>query len=448
MDGIRIYSVKDINSRVDDILTQDAVLRSVYVKGEVSNVTYHSSGHIYFSIKDESGVLSCLMFAGNRARGINFTIQRGQQIICFGKIAGYTKKGEYNLQCSRIVLDGDGVLHEQYIRLKNELEEMGMFSDEYKKPIPKYAKTVGVVTSNTGAAIEDILRVARERNPFVQIYICNVLVDGAQAAHGIAEGIRAMDKMGMDVIITGRGGGPYEDMFSFNMEEVARAIFECETPIISAVGHEIDFFISDFVADKRAATPSHAAELTVFSLEEFNRRIDTLSNMLNEKITGRIESEMARVENAKLRLENCSPKNRLDRRCTELANSRDRLNSLMEIKINDSKAFINNNKERFDRLINQNLDKTNYYLGEVEEKIKNLMDQNLTSKKHIYQILIEKLKGISPLEKLSKGYAFAEDDSGKPVKSIENVKIDNIVTLYLQDGSVKTKVIDKKKTEY
>ena len=246
-----VYSVGQVNSYIKNMFTQDFMLGRIYVKGEVSNCKYHTSGHIYFSLKDETGTIACVMFAGQRG-GLAFRMREGQQVIVLGSVNVYERDGRYQLYAKEIILDGAGLLYEKFEKLKQELEEMGMFEQEYKRPIPPFASTVGIVTAPTGAAIRDIIHIASRRNPYVQLYLCPALVQGEDAAESIADGIRRLDAFGVDVIIVGRGGGSIEDLWAFNEEIVARAIFACQTPVISAVGHETDTTIADYVADLRA----------------------------------------------------------------------------------------------------------------------------------------------------------------------------------------------------
>ena len=263
-----IYSVTQVNSYIKNMFVQDYLLNRISVRGEISNCKYHTSGHIYFTLKDKSGTLSAVMFAGQR-KGLNFQLQEGQQIIVTGSVDVYERDGRYQLYAREIKREGVGDLFERFQKLRDELEEMGMFAPEYKQPIPRYARTVGVVTASTGAAIRDIMNISARRNPYVQLVLYPALVQGEQAKYSIVEGIRTLDLMGLDVIIVGRGGGSIEDLWAFNEEMVARAIFECETPVISAVGHETDVTIADYVADMRAPTPSAAAELAVFDYRQF-----------------------------------------------------------------------------------------------------------------------------------------------------------------------------------
>ena len=256
------YSVGQVNRYIKNMFTQDYLLQKIYVKGEVSNCKYHTSGHIYFSLKDETGTLNCVMFAGHR-RGLAFAMKNGDKVIVGGSVDVYERDGRYQMYAKEITLEGAGTLYERYLALKQELEDMGMFAQEYKQPIPRFIRRLGVVTAPTGAAVQDIRNISYRRNPYLQIILYPALVQGAGAAESIVKGIQMLDKTDVDVIIVGRGGGSIEDLWAFNEEIVARAIFECSTPIISAVGHETDFTIADFVADLRAPTPSAAAELAI-----------------------------------------------------------------------------------------------------------------------------------------------------------------------------------------
>ena len=257
-----VYTVGQVNSYIKNIFDQDYMLRRIYVSGEVSNCKYHPSGHIYFSLKDAEGTISCVMFAGSR-RGLAFPMRDGDNVIVGGSISVYERDGKYQIYAKEITKEGSGLLYEKYLALKAELEEMGMFAPEYKKRIPTYIRRLGIVTAPTGAAVQDIRNISARRNPYVQLILYPALVQGEGAVSSIVNGIRALDALGVDVIIVGRGGGSIEDLWAFNEEEVARAIFECETPVISAVGHQTDTTIADFVADLRAPTPSAAAELAV-----------------------------------------------------------------------------------------------------------------------------------------------------------------------------------------
>lgn len=390
-----IYSVTQINSYIKNMFSQDYLLHSVYVKGEVSNVKYHSSGHIYFTMKDSAGTLACVMFAGNRS-GLKFTMKEGQQIICGGSVDIYQRDGKYQLYAKEIKLDGTGALYEKYEKLKAELEDMGMFSAEYKKAIPKYARRVGVVTAKTGAAIQDIINISGRRNPYVQLVLYPATVQGEGAAETIVNGIRALDRDDIDVIIVGRGGGSIEDLWAFNEEIVARAIFECSTPVVSAVGHETDFTIADFVSDLRAPTPSAAAELTVFSITEFDIRLSNTEEQLKRQIQNCIQGKRTLLERYRLSIEKKNPE-----------------------------AVIREKRMQYLRTF---------------ERLSDLMKGIIANKRHEYELLIEHMRAISPLEKLSSGFAHVADSDGNTIKSVKAVNTKDKLKLTFKDGTILAEV--------
>ena len=305
-----IYSVGQVNRYVRNMFTQDYILKKIYVKGEVSNCKYHPSGHIYFSLKDETGLLSCVMFAGQR-RGLAFRMKDGDRVVVGGAVDVYERDGRYQMYAREITLEGAGALYERFLALKAELEEMGMFAPEYKQPIPRFIQKLGVVTAPSGAAVQDIRNISLRRNPYLQIILYPALVQGDGAADSIVQGIRMLDGAGVDTIIVGRGGGSIEDLWAFNEEKVARAIFECHTPIISAVGHETDFTIADFAADLRAPTPSAAAELAVDDFAQVMHILDNYRERFRRDMRERIEYQKVRLEQYKLRLKYLSPESRL-----------------------------------------------------------------------------------------------------------------------------------------
>lgn len=331
-----VYTVKQVNAYIKNMFTQDYMLNRIYVKGEVSNCKYHTSGHIYFSLKDESGTIACVMFAGQRG-GLSFRMKEGQQVIVLGSVNVYERSGSYQLYAKEIRSDGDGALYERFQMLKKELEEMGMFAPEYKKAIPAYAKRIGVVTAPTGAAVRDIMNIAARRNPYVQLILYPAQVQGAGAKESIVRGIHLLQKTGVDVMIVGRGGGSIEDLWAFNEEEVARAIFECQIPVISAVGHETDTTIADYVADLRAPTPSAAAELAVSDHRQTQIRMQEYELRLNRLLTQKTETARQKVREYRMRLRYLHPKSRLMERQQRLAELEDSLRRLMEGKVRDSR---------------------------------------------------------------------------------------------------------------
>ncbi len=372
------------------MFTQDYLLQSILVKGEISNCKYHTSGHIYFTLKDPKGVVNCVMFAGNRA-GLSFRLAEGQQVVVGGSVDVYERDGKYQLYARQIFLDGSGLLHEKFERLKRELEESGMFAREYKQPIPRYIRTLGVVTADTGAAVRDIMQIARRRNPYVQIILYPAIVQGEAAAASIVRGIRALEGLGVDVMIVGRGGGSIEDLWAFNEREVAQAVFDCSVPVISAVGHETDTTIIDFVSDLRAPTPSAAAELAVTDIREILGEIAALSQELEQRMSRRIRDSRVRAGQQELRLKALSPGSRIrERKMTALR---------------------------------------------MEERLQDRMERLLQSRRHRLEVCIQQLKGLSPLEKLSSGYAYVTDESGKNIRLVEQAREGQRVRIRVTDGT-------------
>ena len=365
-----VYSVGQVNRYVKNMFIQDYVLRKVYVKGEVSNCKYHTSGHIYFSLKDETGVLSCVMFAGQR-RGLAFRMKDGDRVVVGGAVDVYERDGRYQMYAKEITLEGAGALYERFLALKAELEEMGMFAPEYKQPIPRFIRRLGVVTSPTGAAVQDIRNISLRRNPYLQIILYPALVQGDGAADSIVKGIRMLDEAGVDTIIVGRGGGSIEDLWAFNEEKVARAIFECRTPIISAVGHEVDFTIADFVADLRAPTPSAAAELAVDDMAQVMYTLSSYQERFQRDMREKIEFQRVRLGQYQMRLKYLSPESRL----------RDRRQALVDF----------------------------------EDTLRRAMDNKLQQYRHRLGIYLERYQGLSPLAKLNQGYSFVADTDGRGI---------------------------------
>ncbi len=395
-----IYSVGQVNRYVKNLFVQDYVLKKVYVKGEVSNCKYHPSGHIYFSLKDETGVLSCVMFAGHR-RGLAFRMKDGDQVVAGGTVDVYERDGRYQLYAKEITQEGEGALYERFLALKKELEEMGMFAQEYKQPIPKFIKTLGVVTAPSGAAVQDIRNISLRRNPYLQIILYPALVQGEGAADSIVKGIQKLDDFGVDVIIVGRGGGSMEDLWAFNEEKVARAIFDCRTPVISAVGHETDFTIADFVADLRAPTPSAAAELAV---EQYGKLVDSAVNF------------------------------------------RDRLKRGMEAKLRLARLSLEQLQFRFQYLSPETkLRDQRQLLIDYEEALRNAMAQKLKDNRHRLGIYLERYKGLSPLGRLNQGFAFAADKEGRAVTQISQTEPGDLLEISVTDGVIQAEVIATRK---
>ena len=397
-----VYSIRQVNLYISNMFRQDFMLNRIYVKGEVSNCKYHTSGHIYFSLKDDSGSLACVMFAGNRS-GLKFQMQNGQSVIVLGSISVYERDGKYQLYAREIIQDGMGLLYEKFQALKQELEEMGMFAPEYKQPIPAFSRRVGIVTAPTGAAIRDIMNISYRRNPYVQLILYPALVQGEEAADSIVRGIELLDQSHVDVIIVGRGGGSMEDLWAFNEEKVARAIFQCETPVISAGGHETDFTIADYVADLRAPTPSAAAELAVADMAAIQGQLRDMQQRLQNRMSERLSDRKKELEHLQEKLKYVSPQHQI--------------------------------QEKYQRLT------------DIEEELQMLMQQTMKERRHQLMIYVERMKGMSPLEKLSQGYSYTADARGKKITAIEQVQPGDLLQIYVSDGQILAEVKEKKKTE-
>lgn len=393
-----VYTVGQVNTYIKNMFAQDFLLHRVCVKGEVSNCKYHTSGHIYFTLKDATGTISGVMFAGNR-RGLAFRMKEGDRVVVTGSIEVYERDGKYQLYAKEITLDGEGDLYLRYEALKRELEEMGMFAQEYKKPIPRYVKRVGIVTAPTGAAIQDIRNIASRRNPYVQLILYPALVQGDGAAESIVNGIHALDLLGVDVMIVGRGGGSIEDLWAFNEEIVARAIFECETPVISAVGHETDTTIADYVADLRAPTPSAAAELAVYDVERLMQDIAFCENRLNRLMKNQAVLTKNRLLSYAARLKVLSP----------------------EYQLNSKKQ----------------------YAAELEDRLGRTMRDVLNQKRHRMELLARDMDGLSPLKKLSQGFSFVSDMEGKKLSGVDQVETGDHIKIQMTNGCLEA-TVDKK----
>ena len=390
-----IYTVGQVNAYIRNMFAQDFLLHDLTVRGEVSNYKDHPSGHLYFSLKDKDAVLSVVMFSGNRMRGLKTRLRDGQKVLIQGSVSIYEATGKYQLYAKEIKDDGEGELYRQFLELKEKLQEMGMFDPSFKKPIPKYALTVGVVTASSGAALHDIMQITKRRNPYVQLILSPAIVQGEYAAESIVRAIERLDALKPDVMIVGRGGGSQEDLWVFNDERVARAIFDADTPVISAVGHEVDFTIADFVADHRAPTPSAAAELAVFDYKAFR---DTL---LDAKKQMRFLTER-RVERLKSRLDSAAFQLKLNHPAERLQKDMERLGYLTDALYRDIRELVRMKKERL-------------------------------------ALLSERLNGRSPLLKLKNGYGYIAKD-GRPLLRAEDAAEGDRITVTVSDGRLHTTV--------
>ncbi|MBQ1290317.1 MAG: exodeoxyribonuclease VII large subunit [Lachnospiraceae bacterium] len=392
-----IYSVGQINTYIRNMFAQDYLLHQVAVRGEVSNCKYHSSGHIYFTLKDTSGTLSCVMFAGRR-RGLSFTMREGDQVIVTGAVDVYERDGRYQLYADRIIRDGVGLLNERYEALKRSLEERGMFDEQYKQPIPRFIRTLGVVTAPTGAAVRDIINIASRRNPYVEIILYPAQVQGDGAAESIVRGIRALEQIGVDTMIIGRGGGSIEDLWAFNEEIVAQAVFDCTVPIISAVGHETDTVISDYVADRRAPTPSAAAELAVYEMRQLDEQLAAGLASLRQSMASRIAQERMRTASMERALQSLSPSSRVrERRMRAM-----QLQELYELRMREKLSLLRHRLERTAGL----------------------------------------LEAQSPVARMAAGYGYLTDGDGKQIRSVLQVQAGDRIGIRIRDGKIRAQVTD------
>ena len=393
-----VYSVTKVNEGINKLFSSRPGLSNISIEGEVSNCTYNSSGHIYFTLKDSKSQISAVMFKGKRITGLKFALKDGMKVIVSGSIEVYVQGGKYQLYASRIEEAGLGILYEKYLKLKAILEEKGLFDEKNKKTIPRFASKVGIVTSPTGAAIQDIINVSKRRNPYVELILYPALVQGENAHKSIIKGIKALDKTDVDVIIVGRGGGSIEDLWSFNEEELAIAIYEAKTPIISAVGHETDFTIADFVADIRAATPSQAAEIANFEYSKFVSDLDNINIRMKNSLRTKLALLNNILQTYKLKLASFSPTKRINGYRTYLVEIDNSLNKKINAKLNDTKSKL--------------------------------------------AVYATKIEALSPLKRIANGYAYVADDLGNRISKVKDIKKDSIINLSFIDGKVSAKVLD------
>lgn len=398
-----IFSVTQINSYIHRIFESDYALKKIYLKGEVSNCKYHSSGHIYFTLKDEKSTLRCVMFSSDRFKGLAFHLEDGQLIEACGNISVYEQAGTYQLYVRKIELAGAGELYVRYERLKQELAEKGYFDFERKKPLPAYPEKIGIVTALTGAAIEDIRSIARRRNQTVQLYLYPAKVQGEGASAEIARGIRYFDKAGVDIIIIGRGGGSIEDLWAFNEMPVADAIYEADTPIISGTGHEVDMTIADYCADVRAATPSAACELAIPDMQSVFTKLSNYRDALDMQV---------------------------EQRCAQLRQQMILLQRQLEAGRPDRKLL--KYKLLYERL---------------ENRLSQAIKEKYRSRQQMFSRYVDQLSGLAPTNRLKGGYAFAQTKNGRPVASIEQLEKEVPFSLTFSDGEAEVIPVHLKKNK-
>lgn len=392
-----VYTVKQVNSYIKNMFKQDFLLNSVSVKGEISNCKYHTSGHIYFTLKDADAALSVIMFASQAAK-LAFKLKDGMSVVVSGRVDVFDAAGKYQLYANTVQQEGIGELYQKFEQLKQYYEDMGYFAKEYKRPLPAFTKKLGVVTSKTGAAVQDIMNISKRRNPYIQIVLYPAYVQGEHAKQSVVNGIAKLDKLGLDCIIVGRGGGSIEDLWAFNEPEVVEAVFNALTPIISAVGHETDFTLTDFVADMRAPTPSAAAELAVTEVAAVENKIYEYERRLKQMMMYSLTAKRDYLERLKLQMEYLNPVNQIYDKRQRLMNIEDKLNMLI-------KRCVADNRNRL-------------------------------------RLYASRLEGLSPLKKLDMGYGYIEDSQNDRIISVSQVSPEDEITVYLKDGSIRSKVIE------
>ena len=395
-----VISVTQLNEYIRSRMDADEMLAGVAVKGEISNYKMYPSGHHYFTLKDEGGALKCVMFKGNAVR-LRFRPENGMKVIAMGRVTVFPRDGAYQLYCTAMAMDGIGDLYAAFEQLKAKLAAQGLFDPAHKKPIPKYPGTIGIVTSSAGAAVHDMLRILRKRYPLSKVLLLPVRVQGVEAPPEIAAAIQYANHFRLaDLLIVGRGGGSIEDLWAFNDERVAYAIYESKIPVISAVGHEPDVTISDFVADLRAATPSNAAELAVPDQDSLRQQLDSVSASMASLMTRQIRA------------------------------ARQHLNVLAKSpSLASPVGYLNQKRQNLTLLKNR--------LISAETR-------KLEVEKRRFVELTAKLDAMSPLKVLTRGYAMAQDDAGQVIRSVSQVSAGDRITVRLSDGSVDATVTDRK----
>ena len=396
----QILSITQINEYIRNKMDGDSFLNNVAVLGEISNYKVYPSGHHYFTLKDEGAALKCVMFKGSAIR-LRFRPENGMKVIAMGKISVYPRDGAYQLYCAAMAMDGIGDLHATFEQLKAKLGAEGLFDPQHKKALPQYPGTIGIITSSAGAAIHDMLRILRKRYPLTRVRLLPVRVQGVEAPGEIAAAIRYANQHKLaDLLIVGRGGGSIEDLWAFNDERVAYAIYESKIPIISAVGHEPDVTISDFVADLRAATPSNAAELAVLDQEALRQTLDSMLESMSYSLT------------------------------RQLKNARRHLNTLsVSSALQSPDAYLRQRRESLNGTIN---------------RLVAAQNRSISLKKQRFVALTSKLDAMSPLKVLTRGYAMTQMEDGSLLKSIRSVAVGDSVMVSLQDGCLTAKVSDIK----
>ena len=436
MDDIKYYSITALNRAIKNMFDSKPELNRVYIKGEISNFKHHTRGHLYFTLKDENSRIAAVMFS-SAASKMTFEPEDGMKVLVCGRVTVYEANGGYQIYVDQMDLDGIGNLYLEYEKLKKKLEQEGLFSLEHKRSIPKYPKKVGIITAPTGAAIRDILSTIKRRYPICETILFPALVQGTGAKESIVEQLTRAQEFDLDVIICGRGGGSIEDLWAFNEEIVARAIYNSKIPVISAVGHEIDFTIADFVADLRAPTPTGAAEMAVPSLVDLRTLIEQYKIRINENIKGIINYNTKRLQNIRESYVLKNPLALYEVKEQKLDNFIDRVNLIINTMLNDYKVRFDNIKSSYvlkNPLATYEVKKEK--LINLEKILNKLVVSKIDVSTHKYEVIINKLELLNPLNILSKGYSLVTLDD-EVVKSTKNLKLDDTISIRMHEGKVK-----------
>lgn len=440
----RIRTVTQVTMHIMSVFQRDADLMNIDVSGEIGTCSYYRTGTVFFTLKDSGSSIPCVMFASNTRR-LSFRLEAGMEVVAHGTVSVYQKDGKYQFYVDRVRKQGKGKLFEEFEKTKKKLEAEGVFDPAHKKRIPAYAKKIGVVTSRTGAVIHDIENVSRRRNPFVQIVLYPAKVQGDGAALSVIKGLEYFENTDVDTLIIGRGGGSMEDLWEFNSEELARAIYRCTKPVISAVGHETDYTMADFAADMRAPTPSAAAELAVFEYSDFLGNLNKYTGDISKALKNIILKYRNTVLEKNRVLQLLSPRKYAESVKERTAQDRVKLESLM-------KASLARARVRADRsgelcIFMQNIIMNARVRADESERLHMLMQKKIDDDTSRLKIIIEKMKGLSPLYRLDSGYSYVSGAGGNNISSIKNVKPGDRVTIYMKDGRARAEIISTEPAE-
>lgn len=439
----KYLKISDLNEYIKVMFDENSFLRKIYLKGEISNFKNHTRGHLYFTLKDETSRISAVMFYNN-ALSLKFKPEDGMNVLVSGRISCYPAQGTYQIYVETMEMDGLGNLYIEYEKLKKKLASEGLFDSKYKKPIPKYPKKIGIITASTGAAIKDILSTIKRRYPICETILFPSLVQGASAAPEIVRQIRKANEFDLDVIICGRGGGSIEDLWAFNEEIVARAIFESKIPIISAVGHEVDFTIADFAADLRAPTPTGAAEMAVPTKYDIECLLNEKKKQLNTLIKNNLKNNIDKVKSLKSSFILKNPMSLYELKEQKLDTLIEQLNKNIKNKITDSENRLNNiRKNTVLKKPLASFDTTKNSIENHKLKLTNFIKNYLENKNHEQQLIINTLQLVNPLNILDKGYSLVSKDN-KIIKDSDKIKIDDKIQIKLSKGELTAVVKEKK----